>query len=346
MNTLSFSLLLTAGAVAADPLPPEWVPYGDSLPRLASYADPTPPAASGGNPMAGPGTLPPTTADNLRHSLSDVCCPAPVRKLFESDREFEGFVGPISNPVLAKDPRSNTYLRFLFINNSFPGGHPFGGGTAQIYGIQANLALTERLSFIVDKDGIAHLNPRNGPDSTGWLNLAAGFKYAFYRNVETQTIASLGLMYEIPSGEADVFQNHGSGSLIPFVTFGKEFGGKWHYLQTSGYYVPLRANAGSSFFFNSFHIDRQIGWFYPLAELNWFWYTSGGNRLPNAVGEGDGLLNLGTQGMANRQLVTAAIGGKAIISRYVTVGAAYEFPLTSRHDILNERITVEMIVRY
>lgn len=30
------------------------------------------------------------------------------RRLFQSDHEFDDFVAPVSNPVFAKDPRSNT----------------------------------------------------------------------------------------------------------------------------------------------------------------------------------------------------------------------------------------------
>jgi hypothetical protein len=38
-----------------------------------------------------------------------------------------------------------------------------------------NVALTERLAFIADKDGYAVLNPRRAvPSRAGWLNLAVG----------------------------------------------------------------------------------------------------------------------------------------------------------------------------
>ena len=154
-------------------------------------------------------------------------------------------------------------------------------------------------------------------------------------------------LHEVPSGEAKVFQNHGSGSFAPFVTFGKEFGDKWHYLQTTGYYLPVKSSQGSSFLYNSLHVDRQLfGWLYPLAELNWFWYTAGGNRLPSAIGEGDGLLNLGTRGQAGAHLVTAAFGAKALLNKNFTLGAAFEVPLSNRRDILNQRLTVELIARY
>src|SRR5262245_13442662 len=100
------------------------------------------------------------------------------RRLFESDRAFDSFIGPISNPVLSKDPRALTEARLLFVNNWIPDEHPFQGGDLQAYGLQVRVALTERLSFIADKDGYACINPGNGPSQDGWLNIAAGLKYA------------------------------------------------------------------------------------------------------------------------------------------------------------------------
>lgn len=356
MNALTLGALLTAGAVGADPAhqyppapgypvlpisgygypdaPPSLPPMGFPGTAMAPYATPAMPAY----PAPAAPTYPAPALCNE--------CAKPVRGLFQSDHEFDNFVGPVSNPVLSKDPRSNSYARLLFINNNVPSGHPLDGNI-QVYALQMNLALTERLSIIADKDGLAHISPRNGPSATGILNLAAGLKYTFYRDVENQTLAAVGFQYEIPSGGANVQQNHGSGSFAPFVAFGKEFGDRWHYLQTTGYYFPVRNSQGSSFLYNSFHIDKQLfGWFYPLAEVNWFWYTSGGNRLPPAFGEGDGLLNLGTRGQAGAHLVTAAFGAKAVLTKNYTLGVVFEVPLTSRNDIINQRLTVELIGRY
>ncbi len=344
MNTFTLATLLAASSLGAEPtLPPAPTEY-QTLPISANAQPTTPPVALPA--MLAPGAAPKYTPPVAQPCISDLCA-TPVRGLFQSDREFEGFVGPVSNPVLSKDPRSNTYARLLFVNNNIPGAHPFGGGSIQAYGLQLNLAINERLSFIADKDGFATISPARGPSTTGWLNLAAGFKYTFYRDVESQTLAAIGFMYEIPTGEAKVFQNHGSGSFAPFITLGKQFCDHWHYLQTTGYYFPVNSSQGSSFIYNSFHIDRQVfGWLYPLAELNWFWYTSGGNRLPAAIGEGDGLINLGTRGQAGAHLVTTAFGAKAVLSRNLTLGAVFEVPVSNRHDVINQRLVVELIARY
>lgn len=308
-------------------------------PGAAPYAPGAPAYAP---PPSGPYAPPPAEAAGMSELVTKS-----ARGLFQSDHEFDGFIDTLTNPVLSKDPRSSTYARFLFVNNNIPADHPIGGGNIQVYGLQVNVALTDRLAFIADKDGGARIAPRNGPSTSGFLNVAAGLKYTFIRDVETQTLAAVGFMYEIPSGEANVQQNQGAGSITPFLTFGKEFNRNWHVLHTIGHFTPLRAPDGSGFLYNSFHIDRQVfGWLYPLAEFNWFWYTSGGRRTPTAFGEGDGLVNFGTRGQAGAHLVTGAFGAKAAVCRNLLVGAAFEVPLSNRKDILNQRFTLQVTARY
>lgn len=268
------------------------------------------------------------------------------RPLFLSDHEFDSFIGPISNPILSKDPRSNTYLRPMFINNNFPGDHALGGGSAQIYAMQANIAVNERLSIIADKDGLARIDTDGGVHSTGFVNLAAGLKYTFLRNVETQTLAAAGFMYEIPSGQENVFQGYGSGTFTTFLAAGQKLGNV-HVLNTFGYQFPANTHYNSSFIYNSFHLDVAIAdWIYPLVEMNIFRYTGNGDQFPPFVGEGDGLLNLGTQGVVGNTLVTVAFGAKAKLSCNLEVGAAYEIPISDRQDIIADRIIAEVIIRY
>lgn len=270
------------------------------------------------------------------------------RGFLESDRAFPNFIGPISNPVLSKDPRALTEARLLFIQNKIDPTHPLGGGDFQVYAMQLRFALTERLSFIADKDGYAVIHPGNGGKREGWLNIAAGLKYAFIRDVENQFLVTGGLMFEPQTGESAVFQGHGDGLFTAFGTVGKEFAQTYHFLGTMGYEFPSDRSENSSFFYTSLHLDKQLmGWLYPLVELNWFHWTSGGDRgLPPALGEGDGLLNLGTSGVAGNDLVTLAVGMKAMLNQSTELGAAWEFPISNRHDLLNNRLLVELIHRY
>ncbi len=268
--------------------------------------------------------------------------------LLKSDPCFGDFIGPISNPVLTKDPRSLTEARFLFVENWIPKDHPLGGGNFELYGLQVRAALTERLTFIADKDGYASIHPGVGGTRNGWVNIAAGLKYTFIRDVENQFLVTGGFMYEPQTGEASVFQSHGDGLITLFGVVGKEFGEKNHILVNAGYQMPIDRSQNSTFFYSQLHLDRQLfGWLYPVFEANWFHWTDGGNRgLPAALGEGDGLLNFGTSGVAGNDLLTLAVGLKAKLGDHANTGIAYEFPISPREDLLNNRLLFEVILRY
>lgn len=347
MNLLSLVLAATATTPGQPPVPPAGPVTAVSNPAGSLFDATAGPTVPGRLTPPPPSYGPESRLANSTESPLAAALSTPERGLFESDHAFDGFTNPVSNPVLSKDPRSNTWVRFLFVNNNFPGAHPFGGGNAQVYAMQVNVALTERLTFIADKDGYSQITPRVGSRTSGWLDLAAGLKYTLIRDVENQFLFTAGLMYEAPSGAAQVFQSQGSGIFTPFVTYGKQFADHWHFIGTHGFSFAVDPSQNSSFFYHSLHLDREIGgWFYPLVELNWFQYTQGGNLLPRAIGEGDGLLNLGTQGMNGRQLLTTAIGARFKITEGISAGAAYEFPLSNYKGILNNRVTADLVLRY
>ena len=143
-----------------------------------------------------------------------------ARRPFESDHEFDGFVQPFSNPIQFKDPRAMTEARGLFIAAWSDPNMPLGDTSAQIYALQLRAALTERLEVFAAKDGIVRLSPGIGASQTGLANLAVGGKYVFYRDPETQTIASAVVQVEAPTGYANIFQNQGSGLLAGYVVMG------------------------------------------------------------------------------------------------------------------------------
>ncbi|MCA9122257.1 MAG: hypothetical protein H6822_21420 [Planctomycetaceae bacterium] len=97
------------------------------------------------------------------------------------------------------------------------------------------------------------------------------------------------------------------------------------------------------------HLDRQLNdYLYVLAEVNWYhWMKSGQQTLAPGV-EGLDLFNLGSTGVAGNDIVTGAIGVKARPrgDNSMEVGVAWEAPLTQRRDILDNRLTVDCILRY
>ncbi|MGF1582884.1 MAG: hypothetical protein ACFCD0_26485 [Gemmataceae bacterium] len=305
-------------------------------------------------PMPPGMTVPTTGGTEYASSLmlapeSCSTCSPRQRRLFESDRAFPNFIGPITNPILAKDPRSLTEARFFFVQNYIPEDHPFEGGDFQAYALQLRLALTERLTLIADRDGIATITPGStGIEETGLLNIGVGLRYLFVRDVERQLLVSGGLMFSPQTGSGNVFQSHGDGTFTVFGTVAKEFGTFNHVIVNAGYQFPVDSEDNSSFFYTSLHVDRQLfGWIYPMAELNWYHYSGSGDRgIPSSVGEGDGLLNIGTSEVAGNDLVTLGFGVSFLFNHHLQAGIAYEFPISNREDLLDDRILVEAIFRY
>src|SRR5262249_33729745 len=160
-------------------------------------------------------------------------------------------------------------------HDEIPVEHPLHGGNFDVIGVQARVALTDRLTFIADKSGYAWFRPGIGPDTDGFLNVAAGLRYLVIRDVPRQFLLSVGAQFEPQTGESRVFQNQKGGVLTGFTTAAKQFG-CWHLVGTAGYQVPMDHDENSSFYYASVHLDRSFfGWLYPLFEVNWFHYDEG-----------------------------------------------------------------------
>lgn len=269
-----------------------------------------------------------------------------TRGVFQSDHEFDGFTGPLSNPVQFKDPRSLTEARLIYLSNwSRPSTPVIGGGAFQLYALQLRLALTERLQLFADKDGIVRLSPKGGSSVTGLANIAAGAKYVFLRDVESQTLGSLAIQYEAPTGYANIFQNQGSGNLAAYFIFGKDFGNGYHALLQFGQNAAMN-KLNSGYFMTSLHVDKRIGKLTPLYEVNWFYYNQSGTFLPTVNMEGGGLIGLGAGKIMGMNYVTNAIGFKYDLTPNAELGVGYEFQLSDRTMLMNNMVHAQLILRY
>lgn len=287
-------------------------------------------------------------ADSGAASSAMIGGQAYARRPLQSDHAFDGFISPLTNPAFFEDPRSLTELRLWFMNQTIPESNGLlAGGDFQVYALQARLALTERLSFIAVKDGYISAQPDAGvPDAEGWADVAAGLKYALVRNPDKQFLLSAGFTYEIDLGAHRVFQGTGDGIWNPFLSAGWEFCPRTHYLTTFAYRLPNNGTDNSQSFIWSHHVDRQIGCrFYPAVELHWLHYTKSGEALPINF-EGGDLINLGSADVAGNDLAVMAAGFAYKVSEAVQLAVAYEFPVSSREDILDERLTCNLILRY
>jgi hypothetical protein len=267
------------------------------------------------------------------------------RRRFESDHAFDGFVQPFSNPIQFKDPRCMTEARGLFIAGWSDPNIPLGDTTAQIYALQARVALSERFEAFAAKDGIVRFNPGIGASQTGLAALAVGGKYAVYRNPDTQTIASAVVQYEAPTGYANIFQNFGSGLLATYFVIGQEFAGNTHAIVQFGQNTAMN-QLNSGYFLTSAHIDKRFGRFVPFYEANWFYYNQSGQFLPTLGIEGGGLLNLGAGQVMGLSYVTNSVGFWYDLSSWQQLGLGYEFQVSQPAMLFNNFAMCQYVLRY
>jgi len=328
-------------------------------PMLAPPPPPAPPPGGTGEAYNSGVTTPPPSHPLLGKAeewLGLGHAAGPGRAAFQSDHCFDTFVSPVTNPFLFEDPRALTEIRPIFIQQGTPLGNSiFRGGDIEFFGLQARLAVTDRLSFVLNKAGITWFEPHNPADGfdthDGFSEVWFGPKYTFWRNEQTGTLAAAGLTFQIPAGSASVFQDTGTLSLEPYISFGQNFlrssYGSFNFLNTTGYDLGLDSQR-TDYLFSSFHLDYDvynIHHIYPLVEMNWFHYTSAGNAH-NLDFEGRDLANLGASGVGGHDTLTIATGARFKLNEAVQTGIAAEFPLAGHKDLLDYRVTFDLIFRY
>ncbi|MEN1679924.1 MAG: hypothetical protein AAGJ46_10040 [Planctomycetota bacterium] len=257
---------------------------------------------------------------------------------------FDDFISPMTNPVFFEDPRNVTELRGIFLQHRVP--QAALGGNIQLYALQIRARLTEKLSLIAAKDGF--IVSENPLIQDGWADVDMGLKYALYRDAKNQRLLSGGIVYDLPVGSTRSQQARGDGEFHLFLTGGAKLGRCGHWLSAFGGLIPVDQNENSSFIYWSNHWDYQVrrGW-YALMEVNWFHHVvDGGGELGLDGLEGGDLFNLGSRGVEGNDIVTGAWGVKYKPNRKTEMGIAYEVPLTERRDVLQNRLTVDLILRY
>lgn len=275
-------------------------------------------------------------------------CPLPELLLGSfacpSEGCFDDFISPMTNFVHFEDPRNVTELRGVFLQHRVPS--TALGGDINLYAIQIRARLTDRLSLVAAKDG--YIVSDNPLIDDGWADVDLGLKYALFRDPASQRLLSAGFSYNLPVGSQRSLQDRGDGIFNLYLTGGSQILGAGHWLSAVGGQLPVDGDANSSFVYWSNHFDYQVrkGW-YALTEFNWFHYASDGdNRLGLTGLDGGDLFNLGSGGVEGNDIVTGAYGLKYKPNRKTEIGVAHEVPLTQRRDVLDNRLTVDLILRY
>lgn len=206
------------------------------------------------------------------------------------------------------------------------------------------LRLTERLSFIAVKDG--YIDSSSPLIDSGWADIGAGLKYSLYRDANRGQLLSAGARFETTAGRRSSLQGNGDGVFDFFLSGGSRLGDRSHYLSTSGIVPAVDSQAENQMFYWSNHVDRRFGnMFYALSELNWYNYIKDGSAFPAAI-EGGDLFNLGSPGVKGNNIVTNAWGIKLKPNRNIESGVAFEFPMTQRRGVLDNRLTADLIFRF
>lgn len=283
------------------------------------------------------------------------CCDSSLLDLLHpSDHCFDDFISPMINFVFFEDPRTVTELRPIFVNHWVPstiGNNVPAGGSVQLYAAQFRIALTERLSVIATKDGFIVDNTNGALDGLlddGWADVSAGLKYNLLRDPCNGTIVSTGFTYELPVGSSDALQAQGDGEFHLFLTGGQRlWDGNAHVLSSVGYRLPVDSSLQSSAIHWSNHFDvRMTDTVYLFTELAWWHWTDDASQGSALGVAGQDLFNLRVNDVAGNNLVTQNVGMRYKPNRHLETGIAYEFPLTGFQDVIDSRLTVDMIFRY
>jgi len=264
-----------------------------------------------------------------------------------SESGFDDFISPMTNPTYFEDPRQVTEIRGIFIDHKLPYFSAINtpGGSLQVYAAQVRVRLTERLSLIAVKDG--YVVSQSPIVDDGWADLSAGLKYSLYRDSQSGRLLSIGGRFEVPTGEARALQGNGDGVFDFFATGGTRIGQSAHLLSGSGFVIPTNSSAENQMFYWSNHLDKRIvqSRIYAFTELNWYNYTKSGKAFPIPV-EGGDFFNLGSPSIAGNNIVTNAYGLKYKPNRNLESGVAWEFPMTDRRGVMDNRLTADLILRY
>jgi hypothetical protein len=253
--------------------------------------------------------------------------------------EEDIIVHPVTSPYFHEDSFITTDIRPIFVYHTLPGDF-LAGGSAAVTALQLRVRITDSLQFVAYKDGWFDLStPAIG--GHGWNDLAAGFKWAFYRNPAIQLQSAVGLGYEFASGDDQALQD--DDELRAWISVNKGFG-KFHLGATLNYSWSMgtgNSRLGDSDWLSwHFHADYQAcKYFSPLVEANGY-HTTRGNGVGFSAAD---VANIGNNG---NPTISAAIGGEVRPLRWLAFRAAYEFPLTTNVDVYGHRWTFSSVIKF
>ena len=162
---------------------------------LAQDALPTTSEPGSNAPVSNPVTAPLTPAGMAPLTapvLEDCCCNGKDSGFLTGNRNFQNFIGFISNPLQSIDPRAVTEICPLYLNNWISTGVKLiPGGDAQVTGPMLSVAVSDRLSMGLNQGGYAILEFKK--ERQGWLDFGGFVQYTVIEDVPDQFLLTAGL---------------------------------------------------------------------------------------------------------------------------------------------------------
>jgi hypothetical protein len=271
----------------------------------------------------------------------------------------DGLITPVANPIYFEDPRITSEVRPIFIQQWLADTVDFKqaqdvplGGEVRVYALQLRYALTEKLALIATKDGYIEFKPEGalaGAHGYGWADLAAGLKYALVDDAESQMMLTPGFTITLPSGSHKVLQGDGSGEWNLFVSGAKGWN-DLHLMGNLGFRIPNNWNQQTVQAHYSLQLDyRTCNWFIPFVCMNGYTVlTEGGDQLAGLdySTEMYDLINYGSTDAQGRSQVLLGFGFRSDLAKNISAGVAYDACVTGPKGIYDDRLTVDMILRF
>ena len=269
-------------------------------------------------------------------------------------------IRPLTNPVWHGPANVETSVHPIFMHQALPktldtdlGKVPVDGDF-QLYALQFEVQLAPKLSLVAVKDGYVDFNPDDTlAEADGLADLAAGLKYVFHEG--DGTVVSARLVYELPTGDDEVWQGNGDGVIAPAVTCMTMYDNKVQLGGTVGLQIGV-SEEDSDQIYHAWHLSYALTeQLFPLVEINHFHTFDGGDSgtrfdkhveggVPSVVHfEGGDLVNLGAGNADDDDQITLGLGARWKIRDNIAIGAAYEFPLTDDEEgLMDSRITADV----
>jgi hypothetical protein len=257
----------------------------------------------------------------------------------------EHTISPVANPIFFEDPIIRSEIRPIFAHHNIDSGFVTGDGDAQLYALQLRYAITDRLAFIAVQDGYFDVHTDNLGDLGGWMDVAAGFKYALIDDTANQFILTPGFTFFIPLGNEEVFQGRGSGEWNVFVSAAKGFD-DFHLTTNVGLRFPNDTDEQSTILHYSLMADYYVcQWFIPFVVGNGWTVLADGNGLP-IDSEGYDVINFGSSRSSGTTQMTLGGGFRTRITSNVDLGFAYEKAVISPEGLTDDRFTFDVSIRF